>query len=429
MTTALIGNHGARTAKARVALLSRQGGTGLASALSREGHELIECRTWEQLVAATAEHAFDLVLCDDDTAPETQLPVDCPVVTLGERRHAGQLAIPHAAIESGLDTILALAVSLAQTSTRCRELARVVDGIRTGTALVGRSPAIRRVHSAISRAADSDATVLVEGPTGAGKSLVARMIHCKSRRSNRNLVVIDGATATAEGLGRSVEEARGSTLLVEDVDRLPANVQAILVKHLKERPAATAGGTPRLVVTTATHLPELVARGAFREDLFYRLHAMPIAVPSLRERSEDIALLAQAVLESTGTSGRATSLSAAALQHIEAQAWPGNVAQLESCLRRAQCLAGGNSIEREHVAVLPPVAGSDASPAPNARAEQGDEQQLGEDAVLPFEQEEQRMLTRALRATKGNVRRAAQLLGIGRATLYRKIQQYNLRLQ
>lgn len=431
MTTALIGRPGDPTTKARVALLTRQTGNGIAAILARNGHDLVECRSWSELDASAAMVTFDLVLCDEEAAAERASDLGCPVLVFGDRQGGepgGAIAL--AAIEAGIDALLSLAITLTQRTSRCRELERIVAGIRTGTAMVGQSPAIRRLQGAISRAADCDATVLIEGPPGSGKSLAARMIHCKSRRSNHQLVVLAGDTATADTLAKAVDESRGTTLVIEDVDRLPAPAQAALVRHLKERPAAHQGGAPRLLATTSAHLPEMVARGAFREDLFYRLHALPILVPGLRERTEDIPLLAQAALAlSTTSSTRTQPLTQAALSFLESLTWPGNVAQLEATVRRAQLLAAGGPVDREHVATPAPATAGETPAAADKRQDDAGDQAVTEDTVLPFEQEEQRMLSRALRATKGNVRRAAQLLGIGRATLYRKIQQYQLRLQ
>ncbi|MBL8752572.1 MAG: sigma-54-dependent Fis family transcriptional regulator [Planctomycetes bacterium] len=333
-----------------------------------------------------------------------------------------------AMLDGCLDALLVLASALGQSLSRQRELDRIVAGLHSGTAMVGRSPVMRRLSSAISRAADSDATVLIEGPTGAGKSLAARMIHCKSRRGNKPILVVECATATADSLTKSLTEGKGTTLVLENIEHLPAQAQSVLVRSLKERSPAPANPAARIVATTAAHLPELVARGAFREDLFYRLHAMPIVVPALKERTDDIQLLAQSIADSaTSTSGRSGQLTPAALMLLEAMTWPGNVAQLEATVRRALLQAGGGPVEREHIQPQ-----NQASPAaavrPGPQANNATED-LTEESILPFEEEEQRMFSRALRATKGNVRRAAQLLGIGRATLYRKIQQYRLSLQ
>lgn len=226
---------------------------------------------------------------------------------------------------------------------------------------------------------------------------------------------------------RAIESARSTTLVLEDVEKLPLAAQASLVRHLKERNPKLS--SPRLIVTTAGHLPELVAKGAFREDLLYRLHAFPIVVPALRERTEDIATIAAHVLQ-TATQAQgagSTTFTPSALMLLESMTWPGNVSQLESTVWRARVLAGGGPIEREHLIHVPTAANQAA--APRGRDEKADAGELNEEAIRPFEEEEQELLSRALRATKGNVRRAAQLLGIGRATLYRKIQQYRLRLQ
>lgn len=431
MTTALVGKHGKQATKARVALVSRRGGGSLASTLARMGHDLVEFGDWDAFAAAGPGMACDLVLCDEDSAAAS--PSDCaaPVLLLSDRSagptpSAGVIA--PAALATALEPLLAMAVELGMARAACREQARMTDGIRSGEALRGCSPVMRRLQGALRRAADCDATVLIEGPPGAGKSLAARVVHCKSRRAARPLLAIECGATSVEELGRAIETARDTTLLLEAIERLSAAAQSLLVRHLKER---GTGAVPRLIVTTSAHLPELVARGAFREDLYYRLHAFPIVVPALRERLSDIPLLAQAIVELSAPAGVPTPLlTPAATATLESMPWSGNVTQLETVVRRAQLLAGGGPIDREHLLAVP-VGSRAADVAPShptgGNAEEAPE--VGEDSILPFEQEEQRMLTRALRATKGNVRKAAQLLGIGRATLYRKIQQYRLRLQ
>ena len=434
MTTALIGTQGTLAGKARVAWVSQRAGEQLASLVQRAGHELIECPDWAALQQATGNHPFDLVFCDEEVASEQPTGLGSQVVVIGDRNvgHDGP-AIPFAALESSIGLVLSLALESGRATERVRELERLTGGIRSGQALAGNSPIVRRLHGTLSRAADCDATVLIEGPVGSGKSLAARIIHCKSRRGGQPLVAVDCAGVTVESLVKTLETARTTTLILEDIDRLPANTQAQLVRFLKDRTAGTAAAT-RLVVTTSAHLPELVARGAFREDLYYRLHAFPIVVPALRERVEDAMLIAHAVLEAgLQSTGRPTpGFTPAAQMLIESMPWPGNIAQLEAAVRRAQVLAGGAAIDRDHLLVAPSAApkaipGVVTPAATTATQSAGEE--IDEDAIRPFEEEEQMLLTRALRATKGNVRRAAQLLGIGRATLYRKIQQYHLRLQ
>jgi DNA-binding NtrC family response regulator len=435
MTTALIGKQGQFTTKARVALVSRGPVKhSVGATIGRAGHEVLEFTDWSDFAAAAVESVMDLVIYDDDQADEVPRQLSVPSMQIGEhpsdsRASIGCLSLAQA--EAILDPLLRLVSELGRTAARCGELEHLVDGVRTGSALVGNSPVMRRLHGVLSRAADTDATVLIEGPRGSGKSLAARVIHCKSRRVDRKLAVVECADLAAEALTQALEQAKGSTLLLEDIDRLPAAAQSVLVRHLKERNSARAATAPRLISTTSAHLPELVARGAFREDLYYRLHAFPISVPALRERTEDVAMIAEAILDAASVpSGRASQgFTPAAVMLLESIPWPGNVTQLEAAVRRAQIVAGGGPIDREHLLApqAAPAAGSATAEGPVRTARPDSD--ISEDSIRPFEEEEQELLSRALRATKGNVRRAAQLLGIGRATLYRKIQQYKLRLQ
>jgi DNA-binding NtrC family response regulator len=436
MTTALIGKEGATAAKARVAVVTRGGVSGLAAHILGSGHEIQEFSDWPACLEAIAVEPLDLVFFDDEAANGLPERLDVPAVHVTERgsssTRAGLGVIPGSALEAALEPLLAMAIELRMATSRCHDLEQLADGVRSGSAIVGRSPVMRRLQGVISRAADCDATMLIEGPAGAGKSLAARVIHCKSRRSGKALRIIDGAALDAETATAVIAEARGTTLVVEDIDRIPAAGQAVLVRHLKERSGARADQAPRLIATTHAHLPELVARGAFREDLYYRLNGFPMVVPSLRERTEDIAEIAQAIL-ATGAaqSGRVNAgCTASALATLEAMPWPGNVAQLEVVLKRAQALAGGAPVDREHLLAQPaPMIVPHSQNAAEHQRRDDPDAEITEAAIRPFEEEEQLLLTRALRATKGNVRRAAQLLGIGRATLYRKIQQYKLRLQ
>jgi DNA-binding NtrC family response regulator len=437
MTTALIVREGATAAKARVAVVSRGGASGLTAHILRAGHEIQEFSDWEAVIAANSKSPVDLVFFDDEMAQELPLQIDLPAFHVTDRAgratHSGFAMLHTAAIEAAVDPLLAMAVELRHATGRCRDLEQLLDGVRSGSALVGRSPVMRRLQAVMSRAADCDATILVEGPPGAGKSLAARIVHCKSRRSSKGLLVVDCAALDADGISTSLDDARGTTLVLENIERLPTAAQSVLVRHLKDRSSGRGDTMPRLIATTSAHLPELVARGAFREDLYYRINAFPMVMPALRERTEDIAAIAEAILSAgAAQNGRShAGFTPAALMLLEAMSWPGNVAQLENVVKRAQALAGGLAIDRDHLmtqTATPGLTTSHPATASSSRGADG-EMEVPEAAIRPFEVEEQALLTRALRATKGNVRRAAQLLGIGRATLYRKIQQYKLRLQ
>lgn len=432
MTTALIGKQDRVGLRARVALVSKGRVKDVAALLTRAGHEVLELDDWSGIAGEAA--ALDLVLFDEEQAPAAPRGLPVPAVQIGERmpnasgNGFGCVAVN--AIEAALEPLLNMALELRQSVARCRELEQLVEGVRTGSAMVGRSPVVRRLHGTLSRAADSDATILIEGPRGAGKSLAARIIHCKSRRSSHALEVFECADLDADSIAKALQAARGTSLLLESIERLPTAAQAVLVRHLKEKSGPNQAGAARILVTTSAHLPELVAKGAFREDLYYRLHTFPIVVPALRERIEDVSLIAAAILDvaSVGAAKSHQGITPGALAMLESMNWSGNVTQLEATVRRAHALAAGAAVDREHVSAPSPLAPAVGSPVAAPVGEQA-EQEIDENAVRPFEEEEQMLLSRALRATKGNVRRAAQLLGIGRATLYRKIQQYKLRLQ
>jgi len=296
---------------------------------------------------------------------------------------------------------------------------------------VGCSPLHRRLLTVIARASDSDATTLIEGRPGTGKTTAAHMIQRGSRRSHAAFVVRGSEGLTGEAFEATLREAQRGTLLLEDIDKMPADTQSRLVRFLKDRPDGGASSQPRLIVTTSSRLPELVARGSFREDLYYRLNVLPILVPSLSERRDDIAILANHFLrqaaESTGVAHKGFTPSAMIL--LETNPWPGNVAQLQNAVQRAHAVAGGATIDRVHLLGSQAVGIESAPARPRAAApELSEDEEIDEGAIRPFKDEEKKLLSRALRATKGNVRRAAQLLRIGRATLYRKIQSYKLRL-
>ena len=423
MTIALIGKEDSVRAAARIGLVSPQGAEGFSQRVEQAGHQLTTASDWSQLVQSSTAQPVDVVFCHHTMTAAVPAGFRAPVLCVDD-----DVEISDGALQGMLD----LAVQLAAQSARLAELEGVVEGIRSGDAIVGNTPVVRRLKSAVSRAAECDATVLIEGPAGAGKSLAARVIHLKSRRSDSPITVKDCATVSADEMASLVHTCAETTLVLEDVDQLPSNAQAVLVKHLKERSSARAPDAQvRVIATTAAHIPELVARGVFREDLFYRLHTFPIMVPGLHERVDDVQALADAILDTDLSEGGRShaGFTSGARALLESMQWPGHVAQLENVIRRGQALAAGGAIDREHLMTQPsrPKASSE-SRSPIQHEARIDGAELTEDSIRPFEEEEKHLLGRALQATKGNVRRAAQLLGIGRATLYRKIQQYHLRL-
>lgn len=304
--------------------------------------------------------------------------------------------------------------------------------------MVGDSPAIREIKSLIVRAAISDAPVLVLGESGTGKELAARAIHHHSLRKNGPFCVIDcaainesvleselfgyekgaftGADRPTQGLIRSADKG---TLFFDEIGELPLKMQAKLLRTLQEREVRPVGSTRsqpvdiRVIAATNRDLEQEVAKGLFRADLYFRISAIPIVQPPLRQRSGDIPLLAGHFLRSL-TPERPKELSGEALRILQAYHWPGNIRELQNVLRRALALS-----EQD---LLLPV---DLPATLVVREVRSPEVLPENDTLVAYEQT---AIENALKKTSNNKRQAAQLLGISEATLYRKLKQFGLSL-
>jgi DNA-binding NtrC family response regulator len=324
--------------------------------------------------------------------------------------------------------------------------------------LVGRSPALVQVLELARKAARSDANILILGESGTGKELVARAIHANSPRAGGAFVPVDcaslpeqlleselfghergaftGAVRTKPGL---METAHEGTMFLDEIGELPVGLQVKLLRALQERQIRRVGGTQpidvdvRVVSATNRDLREAMARGQFREELYYRIDVIELRLPRLSERAGDVALLAHAFLARYG-GGRFTGLEADALAALEAYPWPGNVRELQNVIERACALAEGPRITRadlpEHV-----LAGAGRRPGaePPGGAAGGDGPPVGTDLPLRDAKErwmqalEGRYLRELLERHGGNVSAAAKAAGIDRKTFHRLITKYQLR--
>ena len=336
------------------------------------------------------------------------------------------------------DTVRALERRLQAENVYLREevtLALDVEGI------VGRSPALRAVLAQVDQVAPSDATVLVMGETGTGKELVVRALHARSRRAERTLVKVACAAlpeslleseffghergaftgATARKPGR-FEVADGGTLFLDDVDTLPLGVQAKLLRAVQEGEMQRLGSNEirkvdvRVVAATNRNLLAEVRAGRFREDLYYRLNVVPIHLPPLRERREDIAALVEHFIARDGPElGKTVSaISAAAMAALEAWHWPGNVRELRNVIQRALVLSNGDVLR------LPgPLDAADEAAAPS----NGHAGPLLADQVRDLKMQ---LICAALAASGGNQRIAAERLGLHRQSLARMMRDLGL---
>lgn len=314
--------------------------------------------------------------------------------------------------------------------------------------ILGESDAIRDTIRRAQRVAPSDATVLLTGESGTGKELVARAIHEWSGRSTGPLIAVNCAAvprelmeaeffgsergsftgSVARKLGK-VEVASEGTLFLDEIGELPAEMQAKLLRVLQERTFTRVGGTDeihsdiRVVAATNRDLAARVAAGDFREDLFYRLNVFPIRLPALRDRAEDIPVLAAAfVAEEFRKLGRdPLPLSAEATGVLQLSQWPGNVRQLRNALERAAILCDGPEIRPEHLEDFHTDAGArdTGEPLPEGRTLKD----VGRDAARVAESE---AILRALDFTKGNKTEAARQLGVSYKTLWSKLKEYEI---
>ncbi len=322
------------------------------------------------------------------------------------------------------------------------ENAALRDQLRVETELVGGSPALRHIEEQIGRVAATKATVLIRGESGVGKELVARGIHYSSPRKEAPFVCLNCAaltetlleselfghekgsfTGATERMIGKFEASDTGTIFLDEIGEMAANTQAKLLRVLEGQPFERVGGnTPikvdvRVVAATNRPLEEGVRNGTFRKDLYFRLQVVQIDVPSLRERVDDVPLIAEHFLKRfvRETGRKIKGFSTAAVKKMQGYHWPGNVRELRNVVERAVALGSGPFIEEGDIWLSP--------------LESGPASDVVTDAYRPLslEEIEREHITRTLEHTDWNKSQAAGILGIERSTLDRKIKAYDLK--
>ena len=429
----------------------------LVETLLDEGHEVLEAASGDEALALLRGARADAAVLDirmhglDGLETLTRLAAEhrrMPVAILTavpdsantiEAMRLG--AVDHLAKPLGRDAIVALVGRLLDAGRdRAASIAAVPAETHLAEALIGQSVAMRDVQKRIGQLADADESVLVTGETGTGKEVVARLIHRHGRRSRRPFVAVNcaaipaglleselfghvrgsftGAVADRRGAFR---DAAGGTLFLDEIGDMSADCQAKLLRVLQERVVTPVGGRPEPVdvrIVSATHrdLAGDVAAGRFREDLFYRLSVVPIALPPLRERSGDIAALATSFLPV----GR--SLAPGTVAVLERHGWPGNVRELQNAIRRAASLGTVGPLRPAEFAFLaaapeiamPGMGAGSALPA----------DWLGLTLPEASARLERALIEHALASAGGNRSEAARTLGIHRQLLHAKIGRF-----
>jgi DNA-binding NtrC family response regulator len=474
----------------------------LRELLTREGFEVLEADNGEQAVAMARREGFDLYLLD------MKMPKLDGLTALREIRQlypealaimitafgSQQLAID--ALKAGaydyftkpfnvdeLRVILTRALGKQALLRKIAQLERQLVERRVrprgNHGMIGRGPAMRNVGTMIERVAALDVTVLITGESGTGKELVAHAVHVSSPRKNGPFVKVNcaaipeplleselfghergaftGATHTKIG---KFEVASGGTILLDEIGEMPLSLQSKLLRVLAERTIERVGGNQprpvdiRILTSTNRDLAAMVEEKTFREDLYFRINVVPIHLPPLRERREDLPELIQHfIAEFNGRFGkRIRGVTPQAMALLDRHDWPGNVRELENAIQRAMVMAGGDEIAPP---ALPAAIRGDepAGGAPGANGTNGaagganganrrrsaDDGSLNE-AVTVFdfntpmirrieslvEAEEKRIIQQALAQTDGHRERTAELLGISRKSLHNKMQKYRL---
>ncbi|BCS52609.1 sigma-54 dependent transcriptional regulator [Geobacter sp. SVR] len=419
-------------------------------------YEVTPARNESEARQAIASQAFDLAVVDlqleqqDGITLMEELHVTCPgmaviiltafgsienAVEAMQRGAFSYLTKPFDARELGLHVERAL--ENRRLTTEVKRLKGLLAERYDFANVVARSESMRRVLEVVTQIAESDSTVYIHGESGTGKEVIARAVHLASGRKDRPFVAINcaalpetlleselfghekgaftGAIRTSKGL---FAQAHGGTILLDEIGDMPLSIQAKFLRVLQERQFYPVGSDRplevdvRVIVATNKNLEELVRQSLFREDLYYRIHVIPITLPPLRERTEDISLLAETFLKKFGRSmkKRVKGFSPAAMQRLMLHDWPGNVRELENTIEYAVAMATQEVINEG--LILPAKNGEVREPLkPLKEAKDGFESSY---------------LVRLLELTGGNISRAAALAGKYRADFYTLLKKHRL---
>ncbi|MFM9977541.1 MAG: nitrogen regulation protein NR(I) [Sphingomonadaceae bacterium] len=449
----------------------------VTEALRREGHEVRAAATVAEQVALLETFVPDVLVTDVILPDGNGLDLvptilakrpDLPVIVLSAQN---TLTTAVRATEQGAFEYLPKPFDLDELCRAVRDgLARrsaaddVMPPEDADLPLIGRSPAMQEVYRMVARVVATDLTVLILGESGSGKELVARALHDLGARKARPFVAVNMAAIPRElieaelfghergaftgALQRNAgrfEQAAGGTLFLDEIGDMPMEAQTRLLRVLQSGEFTTVGGARtiavdvRIIAATHKNLPELIANGAFREDLYYRLNVVPVQLPPLRQRGDDIGLLAQHFLERAAADGLPRKrLDANGLARLAAHAWPGNVRELENLMRRLAAITRDPVIPVDAIAAqlggqepLPANGGDSLSEAVSQHLARYFVQ-FGSSLPPPglydrvLADVEKPLILATLAAVRGNQLRAADLLGINRNTLRKRMGELGI---
>jgi two-component system nitrogen regulation response regulator NtrX len=376
---------------------------------------------------------------------------DLPVVMISGH---GNIETAVAAIKQGAydfiekpfkaDRLILVADRALETSRLRREVKELKALGPLPSSIVGRSPSVNQLRQTIDKVAPTNSRILIVGPSGAGKELAARTLHGQSSRANAPFVVINAAAMTPDRMeielfgveqtngsqARKVgalEEAHGGTLFIDEIADMPRETQNKILRVLVDQTFQRVDGSAkvavdvRIVSSTSRNIEAEIAAGRFREDLYHRLSVVPVRVPPLAERREDIPDLVlyfmEQISQSTGLPQR--KIGADAMAVLQSHDWPGNVRQLRNNVERLMILAGGDSNAVISASMLPQDVGSMVPSMPNGN---GGEQLMGLPLREARELFEREYLLAQISRFGGNISRTAEFVGMERSALHRKLK-------
>ena len=460
--------------------------TVVSRALSRQGFDVqatsVAASLWRWIAAGDGDVVItDVALPDENTLdllPRIRnLRPDLPVIVMSAQN---TLLTAVRAAERGAFEYLPKPFDIGNlVATVQRSLSDRSAGAQAGVEalpeehlpIIGRAPAMQEIYRVIARLMNTDLTVLIAGESGTGKELVAKALHDFGKRKAGPFVAVNMAAiprelieselfghekgsftgANARRLGR-FEQAEGGTLFLDEIGDMPLEAQTRLLRVLQQGEFVPVGGhhpvrtNVRIVAASHRDLRLMVGQGLFREDLFYRLNVVPLRLPPLRERVDDIPALVQHFLVKVQSDGLPLkTLTPEAMVRLKAQSWPGNVRELENLVRRlavlyAEDTIGENVITLELEQARASSPGGDSAPADDSLG-QAIERHIeryfrAHDGALPpsgvydrlLREVERPLIARALAATRGNQLKAADVLGLNRNTLRKKIRELDIHL-
>jgi len=433
----------------------------VAGILEDEGYSARTARDADGALAAIAARRPNLIFLDiwlqgsrlDGLELLNEIKAQHPDVPVVMISGHGNIETAVAAIKRGAydfiekpfnaDRLVMVAERALETLRLKRELKELKQLAPHARVMIGRSSAIQQLKATGERGGPTNSRILIVGPSGSGKELTARMIHAASNRAQGPFVVLNSASITperlefelfgvAEGEGReakrgALEEAHGGTLFLDEIADMSRETQNRVLKVLVEQTFTRIGSTEkasvdvRIISSTARNLEEEITRGHFREDLYHRLSVVPIRVPPLAERREDIPDLVQffvdTISQTTGMPRRPIGEDAMAV--LQSHDWPGNVRQLRNNVERLLILAGGDPEATITAAMLPQDVGSLVPSLPNGN---GGEHLMGLPLREAREVFEREYLAAQINRFGGNISRTAEFVGMERSALHRKLK-------